>query len=71
LETNVGEVNAQVGKLGPQITETPTAVNAADNRVTRLLASRFKRELVSQEHLLFATGKYELLPAHKAVLEAC
>jgi len=68
LETNLGQVQAQVGQLGPQVAETRTAVNAVDNRVTRALASRNKRELVSQVPLLFATGKYELTQAHYETL---
>ena len=35
----------------PQIAESRTAVNAADSRITRVLANRFKREMVSQVHL--------------------
>jgi outer membrane protein OmpA-like peptidoglycan-associated protein len=60
LETNLGQVSAQVAQLGPQVAETRTAVNAENTRVTRALASRNKREMVSQVHLQFAGGKYEL-----------
>jgi len=70
LETNLGQVNAQVGKLGPQVAETRTAVDAVDNRLTRVLANRLKREMVSQVHLQFAGGKYELIQAHYDALNA-
>jgi outer membrane protein OmpA-like peptidoglycan-associated protein len=63
-------VNAQVGQLGPQIAEPRTAVNAVDNRLTRVLANRLKREVVSQVHLQFAGGKYELTQAHYDALNA-
>ena len=64
LESGLGQVNAQVGQLGSQVAETRTAVSAVDNRMTRVLANRLNREEVSQVHLQFAGGKYELTKAH-------
>jgi outer membrane protein OmpA-like peptidoglycan-associated protein len=64
LETGLGQVNAQVGQLGPQVAETRTAVNTMDNRLARAQSNRLKREEVSQVHLQFAGGKYEHTKAH-------
>src|SRR5262249_13152544 len=68
LETNVNEVNAQVGQLGPQLAASRAAVGAVDSRVTHSLATRLQPEMVSQLPLLFTTGKYELTQAHMNAL---
>jgi outer membrane protein OmpA-like peptidoglycan-associated protein len=75
LEATLGQVNGQVGKLGTQLADTRAVADAAntkagavDNRVTRALANRFQREMVSKVDVQFTSGKYGLLPAHHTAL---
>jgi outer membrane protein OmpA-like peptidoglycan-associated protein len=77
LEATLGQTNGQVGQLGTQLADTRTVAEAAntkagavDSRVTRALANRFQREVVSKMDLQFASGKSALLPAHHNALNS-
>jgi outer membrane protein OmpA-like peptidoglycan-associated protein len=75
LDGRVTNVDARVSQVATQVVETRTVANegvqkagAVDQRLTRTLDNRYRRELLSTVTLLFAPGKSALLPVHEDAL---
>jgi len=72
VESRVTEVDGRVGQAVAQATEARKIADektaALDQRLTRALDNRFKRDLVETVNLRFAPGQSRLLPTHEEVL---
>jgi len=75
VDGRVTTVDGRVNQVAAQVVEARTVANdgvqkagAVDERLTRTLANRYRRELFSTVTLLFAPGKSALLPVHEDAL---
>jgi len=75
IDGRVTNVDGRVSQVTTQVAEVRTVANegvqkagAVDERLTRTLANRYRRELLSTVTLLFAPGKSALLPVHEDAL---